>query len=332
LVESFLLKVEDCPSEPYLPKGGKSGITIGVGYDLGQHSEKQFREDWTDLRDPYVPANASLGLDLTLPKPSVPGLTLPSTPTPMNSVGQLPRLAFPDSRVLKPPSALDRLAKATKGKLSRAQLSTYVKTLKDIKIPRELAMKIQARLVAKEYDEAVKKHPGFKELPAGVQVALLSLIFNRGSGNSRPAKVPEDPKLRDPYIPANASLGVDLTLPKPSVPGLTLPSMPTPMNSVGQLPRLAFPASKKPRVEPSKISVDDVFDSRWEMKELSWAIRSKDLVWIYWFMESMRRIWANEPGLQRRRNEELKLVYPYVAQDLRVEALSQRSGYGLGQH
>src|SRR4051812_34134938 len=29
--------------------GGASGITIGIGYDLGQETEEQFRSDWSDL-------------------------------------------------------------------------------------------------------------------------------------------------------------------------------------------------------------------------------------------------------------------------------------------
>ncbi|HKD07237.1 MAG TPA: hypothetical protein VKB79_15140 [Bryobacteraceae bacterium] len=329
LVERFLVKVEGCPGKPYLPQGGKSGITIGIGYDLGQHWEKEFRGDWAEL-DPYLPANASLGVDLTLPEPSVPGLTLPATPTQMNSVGRLPRLAFPDPKLLRPPSVLDRLAKATRGRLPRSQLSAYLRTLQDVNIPRELAMEIHGRIVAKEYDEAVKTYPGFDELPAGVQVALLSMIFNRGPGNSRPAKVAEDRmEMRAPYIPDTASLGIGRTLTKPAVSGLALPS--GQMNSLGRLPRLTFPESRTAAPAPAKLSADDVFDSRWEMSELGWAIQSKDLVWIYWMIESMRRVWANAPGLQRRRNEELKLIYPYVAHDLRVEALRQRFGSGLGQ-
>jgi GH24 family phage-related lysozyme (muramidase) len=33
-------------SHPIWP-GGNSGVTIGIGYDLGQNSEKQIRKDWT---------------------------------------------------------------------------------------------------------------------------------------------------------------------------------------------------------------------------------------------------------------------------------------------
>ena len=45
---SFLVSVEAQPKHPYWP-GGTSGITIGVGWDLGQHSEADFRKTWSSL-------------------------------------------------------------------------------------------------------------------------------------------------------------------------------------------------------------------------------------------------------------------------------------------
>jgi hypothetical protein len=44
----FLIKAEDLPTHPYWP-GGESGITIGVGWDLGQHSESELLRAWATL-------------------------------------------------------------------------------------------------------------------------------------------------------------------------------------------------------------------------------------------------------------------------------------------
>ena len=39
-------------SHPVWP-GGRSGITIGIGYDLGQNNEQRIRKDWI-IREFYV--------------------------------------------------------------------------------------------------------------------------------------------------------------------------------------------------------------------------------------------------------------------------------------
>lgn len=44
----FLLRAEGAPDHPYWP-GGKSGITIGVGWDLGYHTVADLRESWHEL-------------------------------------------------------------------------------------------------------------------------------------------------------------------------------------------------------------------------------------------------------------------------------------------
>jgi hypothetical protein len=44
----FLLRAESAPEHPYWP-GGKSGITIGVGWDLGYHTVADLRESWETL-------------------------------------------------------------------------------------------------------------------------------------------------------------------------------------------------------------------------------------------------------------------------------------------
>ena len=107
--------------------------------------------------------------------------------------------------------------------------------------------------------------PGVEKLPTPVQVALLSLIFNRGSKMSK-----------------------------------------------------------------GKGTEADIMDSRWEKRELAAAVMLRDLVWIYWHFESMRRIWASKPnevsvGLLNRRDAELALIYPFVESDLKHEALLERN-------
>lgn len=44
----FLIQVESIPTHPYWP-GGNSGISIGVGWDLGQHGESELRGVWSGL-------------------------------------------------------------------------------------------------------------------------------------------------------------------------------------------------------------------------------------------------------------------------------------------
>ena len=45
---AFLIKAEAVPAHPYWPKG-KSGVTLGVGWDAGYHSEAELRETWAPL-------------------------------------------------------------------------------------------------------------------------------------------------------------------------------------------------------------------------------------------------------------------------------------------
>ena len=44
----FLVKVEAVPVHPYWPEGA-SGVTIGVGWDLGQHDSDQLAKAWSAL-------------------------------------------------------------------------------------------------------------------------------------------------------------------------------------------------------------------------------------------------------------------------------------------
>jgi hypothetical protein len=46
----FLIKVETVQVHPYWP-GGKSGVTIGIGWDLGYHNVSELRSAWAKLGD-----------------------------------------------------------------------------------------------------------------------------------------------------------------------------------------------------------------------------------------------------------------------------------------
>ena len=48
---AFIVKEEGCPEHPYWP-GGASGVTIGIGYDLGYHTANEFVGDWLALDEP----------------------------------------------------------------------------------------------------------------------------------------------------------------------------------------------------------------------------------------------------------------------------------------
>jgi hypothetical protein len=68
------------------------------------------------------------------------------------------------------------------------------------------------------------------------------------------------------------------------------------------------------------------------MRELKAAVFQKDLVWIYFYFESMRRLWANSDdkdsqGLVARRDHELDLIFPYVIHDIKHEAVMQNSHF-----
>jgi hypothetical protein len=44
----FLIKVEDVPKHAYWPTG-MSGVTLGVGWDMGYHSLDELRQTWASL-------------------------------------------------------------------------------------------------------------------------------------------------------------------------------------------------------------------------------------------------------------------------------------------
>jgi hypothetical protein len=48
MAADFLIKVENVPQHPYWPQG-TSGVTLGVGWDLGYHSRTELRGTWAAL-------------------------------------------------------------------------------------------------------------------------------------------------------------------------------------------------------------------------------------------------------------------------------------------
>lgn len=247
----FILKHE-CPNSkpplnPCVP-GAASGITIGVGYDLGQHTEKEIRRDWADLDKREQPPNiGKISMELKLPELNV-------SDDLKEAAKPLPSLMPPESKLLTP---LDRLAFAAR--MSHAKSLNYLEKVVDIAIPADLALKVfKDSTLPSCYKTTARIFWGFVQLPTGVQVALLDLVYNRGE----------------------------------SMTG-----------------------------EQGK---DDILDKRWEMRELKGAILQKDLVWIYFYFESMRRVWmTSDTELVGRRDDELALIFPYVIHDIKHEAVLQ---------
>jgi hypothetical protein len=268
---AFIMKWESVEEFPYVPGAG-SGITIGVGYDIGQTSEQDFRKDWAEIGSLTSVGAASSGSATTLLRTGAPtssamlGISADFGPGPPK-----PAPLFPFKSPLF--SLLDRLAFAANGKLSHAQALQYVSEISDIAIPKGLSVKVfQTCSLPKWYRRTVAALTGFKDLPAGFQVAILSLVYNRGEPGSGKSKS------------HTKAAGPD----------------------------------------------EDIFDARWEMGELRSAVLTRDLVWIYWYFESMRRVWLasadkSVAGIVKRRDAELALMFPSVASDLQHEAFLQRN-------
>jgi hypothetical protein len=126
LASDFIISAEDLPAHPYWPKGN-SGITIGVGWDLGQHDRNEFLTTW---------------------------------------------------------AALDR---STLGKLEQAvhktgqQARLLIPSLMSVEIPRGVSLDVfRDSLTNDYYPQMTQLFPGAVSLPAEVEVALLSIVFNRG--------------------------------------------------------------------------------------------------------------------------------------------------------
>jgi len=110
--------------------GGSSGITIGVGYDLGFVTEDQFEEDWS----PFLTGDE-----------------------------------------------IDRLKEVIG--LSGDDASARASEFADIKIKRPDAEQVFKERTLPLYSQRTEKaFPGLDQLPAAVQGALVSVVFNRGPG------------------------------------------------------------------------------------------------------------------------------------------------------
>lgn len=127
----FLVKAEGIPVHPYWP-GKDSGITLGVGWDVGYHTVAELGDTWAALGD----------------------------------------------------EKLRSLKKASGRKGMDAQLLLSV--VRSIEIPRSISMDVlNSGLRDKDYPFVIKLFPGVQKLPADVQVAFVSLVFNRGGSMGR---------------------------------------------------------------------------------------------------------------------------------------------------
>lgn len=133
----FLIDEENCPPRPYWPGQAGSGVTIGVGWDLSEQTQKTLDADWAEL------------------------------------------------------PALDRkqlaiaLGTSVKGEAARA----LIPGLTSVSIPRDVATAVLRRRVLPRYmSETRRAFPGVERLPADAQVALISLVFNRGGSMGKESK------------------------------------------------------------------------------------------------------------------------------------------------
>jgi hypothetical protein len=123
----FLIAAENVPLHPYWPSGD-SGITIGVGWDLGQHGRTDLLTVWHALG----------------------------------------------------PISLAKLAEASNKKAHPAVL--LLPDLKSIDVPRDLSLAVFRKSLEDDYyPTTIKLFPGVEKLPTEVQVALISVVFNRGA-------------------------------------------------------------------------------------------------------------------------------------------------------
>jgi hypothetical protein len=327
---TFLTEAERVEEHPYIPLNkdgtvmGASGVTIGLGYDLGQHTEAKIRQDWAELDTRSQPPGISLkGRSFGLPELKVDESLIAGLPP---TKAPLPKLTL-DS-ILTDPSPVDLLAKAAG--LQKARAQKYLPEVKGLTVFKDLALNVFRKTMLPEYyDQAAKFFPGLTELPTGVQVAIVSLVFNTGTVHRKEGKVTTQhtEPVMSPSPSPSMSLGLNLNF-----GGKANPPSPRQASklSFGLEPlRLGTTAAaKKTEPEPEATTVtseeEDFFGNDWEKRQLKEAVRTKDVVWIHWYFESSRRIWAKEPGMVKRRNDEASLIFPYVAADLQREAFLRR--------
>ena len=89
---------------------------------------------------------------------------------------------------------LEKLAQTAKKKESEAERA--LRDVKDIPIPKDVAMKVYQDNLKSVYGLTGTTFPGFEKLPTGVQVALISLVYNRAHGDKMPMG---DPNAYDRY-------------------------------------------------------------------------------------------------------------------------------------
>lgn len=132
---------------PYYPEPSTtSGVTWGVGWDARWRTPEQVKSTWAELN--------SNDLD-----------KLANTATKWGANAR---------------EALGELGTVVPG---TRHSPPYVK---DIVIPEEVALKVFKDDLEVYYELTGKTFPGFEELPAGVQVALISLVYNRAQGGKMP--------------------------------------------------------------------------------------------------------------------------------------------------
>jgi hypothetical protein len=79
------------------------------------------------------------------------------------------------------PQEMSRLQQTSK--LTGANAERLLPAVKAIVTPKELALEVLREGLSTDYYPALSQlFPGFESLPAGAQVALISVIFNRGQG------------------------------------------------------------------------------------------------------------------------------------------------------
>ena len=132
---TFIWRLEAASIHPYWP-GGASGITLGIGWDVGHHTESDLRKTWRELDQVSLEALA--------------------------------------------------LTAGKKGD----QASRLLPMVKDILISESLSRRVFIDSMPRYYDEMLGIFPESRRLPTDVQVSLLSLVFNRGSGLGK--ALPED--------------------------------------------------------------------------------------------------------------------------------------------
>src|SRR5690349_18206884 len=80
----FLTKVETVQEHPYWP-GKTSGVTLGIGWDAGYHTEAELRRVWADLGTTALDRlSIAVGKKGAQAKALIPGLNAVRVPAPVS--------------------------------------------------------------------------------------------------------------------------------------------------------------------------------------------------------------------------------------------------------